>query len=77
MALFVSVKSISLKLEDFFCVLKMVSLWTIFHGIAVFLRKMFHFLNIEVVLYKKGNLLSSFITLKAGKTIFLPLTFFN
>ena len=77
MALFVSVKSISLKLEDFFCVLKMVSLWTLLHGIVVFLRKMFHFLNIEGVLYKKGNLLSLFITLKAGKTNFLPRIYFN
>ena len=77
LALLVSVKSISLKLEDLFCVLKMISLWTLLHGIAVFLRKMFHFLNIEVVLYKKGNLFSSFITLKAGKANFLPLIYFN
>ena len=77
LALLVSVKSISLKLEDLFCVLKMISLWTLHHGIVVFLRKMFHFLNIEVVLYKKGNLFSSFITLKAGKANFLPLIYFN
>ena len=42
---------LKVKEEDFLFVLKMVLLWTLLHGIIVFLRKMFHFLNIEVVLH--------------------------
>ena len=66
---FISVKSISLKTEDFLCVLKTFSLWTLPHELIAFSeKKMFHLLNTKVVLCKRRESFSSFIVLKTGKT---------
>ena len=58
---FVSVKNILRKIEDFLCVLGMVSFWPPFHKIFVFfLNKILHFLQFDAVSYKKRNSFSLF-----------------
>ena len=64
----ISEKNIFLKIEDFLCVLKMVTLWTPVHKMIVFLSKMFQFMEIEGVLCKKGKPFSLFIIRKTDKS---------
>ena len=68
----VSVESIYLKIEDFFCVLKMVSFWTLSRETIVFFwSKCFISEKLKEFCVKRTSY-SFFITQRAGKTQFLP-----
>ena len=69
-----SCKNIALKIEHFFCLLKMVSIWTPLHKIIVFCwTKCFNSYRLRCFCEKNRKSLSLFFTRKAGKSHFLPL----